>query len=367
MVPECLSFLCDCLHPKTTEPRRCKKKGYEPVSEVSGNLTHVAVCRFMRFREQTRLNRPSADEELFLSVDPHAGPRTLEILPYGKKDHKEISKSVSRGKFNLSRYSMKGLNYEEDPCTIRNKLDRKARFQSHHEKCKGGKKCRVSGISEYRRSRSNPRFELKVTPIENFTNDFDSDCPLLYSSSKSASTEESSLSSITPKRISFKVEIRNNSMYPLFITLDAIEKMEVISKMRNKSICHHDLICRKVEPGQSEILFDFSEEKWRCHLEKLKQRHFYCNKMCSPENRPSYKSIEFRNNPKNWTCLEYDLSTVKVIPQWNRRADDKNVANFSLLSDKKHFVLEDSVHLCDLEYLDVTNRPLMKMFEDLPS
>ena len=48
MVPECLSFLCDCLHPKTTEPRRCKKKGYEPVSEVSGNLTHVAVCRFMR-------------------------------------------------------------------------------------------------------------------------------------------------------------------------------------------------------------------------------------------------------------------------------------------------------------------------------
>ena len=50
-------------------------------------------------REQTRLNRPSADEELFLSVDPHAGPRTLEILPYGKKDHKEISKSVSRGKF----------------------------------------------------------------------------------------------------------------------------------------------------------------------------------------------------------------------------------------------------------------------------
>ena len=48
MVPECLSFLCDCLHPKKTEPRRCKKKGYEPVSEVSGNLAHVAVCRFMR-------------------------------------------------------------------------------------------------------------------------------------------------------------------------------------------------------------------------------------------------------------------------------------------------------------------------------
>ena len=86
--------------------------------------------------------------------------------------------------------------------------------------------------------------------------------------------------------------------------------------MRKKSICHHDLICRKVEPGQSEILFDFSEEKWRCHLEKLKKRHFYCNKMCSPENRPSYKSIEFRNNPKNWTCLEYDLSTVSKF-FWN--------------------------------------------------
>ena len=76
-------------------------------SPVSVNLVLIAIfinfaiffLFFLLVREQTRLKRPSPDEEICLGVDPHAGPRTLEILPYGTKDHKEISESVSRGKF----------------------------------------------------------------------------------------------------------------------------------------------------------------------------------------------------------------------------------------------------------------------------